>query len=165
MPWQNIYKFSIFYGGSSGGTFTWYIMEACNQLKAYVGIVATIIYMGTKLALLRNEMHRFMESLQGYLLFEVLETSWEGLRESMNEATDLDEVIRAHEEYQKRMIKVALLGPDLKALRKGLHDVMDIVMAFCGEHERILTSALEIIHRRNMYEQNVKARLDEGQWG
>ena len=117
------------------------------------------------LHLLRNEMHRFMESLQGYLLFEVLETSWEGLRESMNEATDLDEVIRAHEEYQKRMIKVALLGPDLKALRKGLHDVMDIVMAFCGEHERILTSALEIIHRRNMYEQNVKARLDEGQWG
>lgn len=46
-----------------------------------------------------------------------------------------------------------------------LNDVMDIVMAFCGEHERILTSALEIIHRRNMYEQNVKARLDEGQWG
>eukprot|EP00943_MAST-04B_sp_MAST-4B-sp1_P002977 g2977.t1 len=117
------------------------------------------------LHLLRNEMHRFMESLQSYLLFEVLETSWEGLRESMNMAVNLDEVIRAHEEYQRRMIKVALLGPELKGLRKGLHDVMNIVMEFCSEHERILTAALEIIHRRNMHEQHVKARLDDGEWG
>ena len=119
----------------------------------------------TSVHLLRTEMNLFMDSIQSYLMFEVLETSWGRLREDVDSAKDLDEIIRAHEEYQRRMMDAALLSADHSLLRQGLNQLLDVVLAFCAEHDRALTTALEIIHRKNMLQQKIEQQLDAGHWG
>jgi gamma-tubulin complex component 3 len=115
--------------------------------------------------LLRNEMHLFMENLQSYLLFEVLETSWGRLKEKMDSASNLDEIIEAHEDYQGQMMNAALLGQDHAVLLEKLLEILDVLLVFCGEHDRVLTSALEVIHRKSMLDMKIERQLDEGEWG
>ncbi|EGG17608.1 spindle pole body component 98 [Cavenderia fasciculata] len=49
--------------------------------------------------LLTNEMIHFMTNFHYYVMFEVIECSWEKLCKQVNEATDLDQLIEAHSKF------------------------------------------------------------------
>lgn len=46
---------------------------------------------------LRNEMIHFINNLQYYMMFEVIESAWQDLEADMAKAEDLDQLIVAHQ--------------------------------------------------------------------
>jgi hypothetical protein len=63
----------------------------------------------------RMRMMHFVQNLQYYLMFEVLESSWTTFSDDLQRAVDLDSVIASHSKYLDRMLVGALLGEDPKA--------------------------------------------------
>eukprot|EP01052_Picozoa_sp_SAG31_P002626 SAG31_NODE_94_length_26208_cov_6.281091_16_plen_80_part_00 len=57
-------------------------------------------------------MMHFVQNLQYYLMFEVLEASWKTFEDDLKEAGDLDSVIAAHVQYLENMLVGALLGDE-----------------------------------------------------
>mmetsp|Transcript_67 Transcript_67/g.225 ORF Transcript_67/g.225 Transcript_67/m.225 type:complete len:905 (+) Transcript_67:342-3056(+) len=63
-----------------------------------------------KFHVLRNEMIHFTSNLHSYIMFEVLETSWDALEKNLQAAVDLDQVVEAHDVYLNSILDKALIG-------------------------------------------------------
>ncbi|KAJ5068529.1 gamma-tubulin complex component 3 [Anaeramoeba ignava] len=73
--------------------------------------------------LLRNEMIHFIYHLQHYVLFEVLQCSWEHFLEEAKQAPDLDSVIAAHEEYLNEILDKSMLTPSSELHETALEEI------------------------------------------
>lgn len=60
----------------------------------------------------RLRMMHFVQNLQYYLMFEVLEASWKTFEDDLRAADDLDTVIASHVQYLENMLVGALLGDE-----------------------------------------------------
>ena len=65
-----------------------------------------------KFHLLRNEMMYFIKNLHSYIMFEVLETSWKCLEKDLGMATDLDQLVAAHDKFIFQIIRKSLILSD-----------------------------------------------------
>ena len=87
-----------------------------------------------RVALLRQEMLHVTSNFQNYLMFEVLEGSWNEMEKRLKGAKTLEEVIEAHDDYLNSILKLALLGddPESKLLYSQLGAILDQADRFCG---------------------------------
>lgn len=65
--------------------------------------------------MLSNEMVHFVYNLQYYIMFEVLEVSWNKFEEGITRARSLDDFIQAHDQYLDRIVAGALLEPQVRS--------------------------------------------------
>ena len=72
-----------------------------------------------KCHLLRSEMIHFVTNLHSYIMFEVLETSWHKLVKDLKAATDLDELIKGHEDY------ISAIKENVRALQSLFSPLVD----------------------------------------
>ncbi|RKP25210.1 Spc98 family-domain-containing protein [Syncephalis pseudoplumigaleata] len=94
-----------------------------------------------------SEMVHFIYQLQYYILFEVLECSWEELHKFIREkADDLDLLIQAHDRYLLNITNKALL-------------------AVSPARDQIYSEAWTAIKRRRAVRQTAIERTSRGQWG
>ncbi|GBG29500.1 Gamma-tubulin complex component 3 [Hondaea fermentalgiana] len=81
-------------------------MTTEHVVRELHGVRATL----HKFHVLRNEMVHFTSNLHSYIMFEVLETSWDTLVKDLDAAVDLDQVVQAHDLYLASILDKALIG-------------------------------------------------------
>lgn len=127
-----------------------------------------------KFHMLRNEMIHFVSNLHSYIMFEVLETSWENLVDDMNAANNMDEIVKAHDEYLNRIMDKSLIGSskvpkgslvDPLALRKSLQNLFDLILRFCSVQKRLYTGILEQVNKHQRTKLEVIERTQNSKWG
>jgi gamma-tubulin complex component 3 len=93
----------------------------------------------------RQSMHALISDVQYYVMFEVLEPSWNEFecKLSHNAANDdLDSIIAGHENYMNSVIEKALLGTKSQVLQRSLQLIFDSVQKF-KSHTFKLYEAIE----------------------
>ena len=109
---------------------------------------------------LRGEMHHFVSNLQYYVMFEVLEGSWDGLTKEMASAQDLDAIVEAHDKYLASVTRKALLGPKSQLLSHTLGGIFDCILRFRGFADRLYDVAKDAAMRRQLARLRVTQRLE-----
>jgi gamma-tubulin complex component 3 len=114
---------------------------------------------------LRGEMHHFIANLQYYVMFEVLEGSWEVFTREMDDAKDLDSLIAAHDRYLDTILQKALLGPKSQLLTHTLGTLFEVILRFRGFADRLYEVARDAAMRRQLAQLRVEQRANESKWG
>nr|QOX59475.1 centrosomal protein gamma-tubulin complex protein 3 [Dugesia japonica] len=111
------------------------------------------------------DMRHFVNQIQYYINFEVLECSWKTFIDSIKKSTDLDSVMKHHEYFLKEVTSGCLLEPDTRELLANLRTIYELIINF----ETILTEMFSKFHEelrfRLAYQELNKASLEQKTWG
>lgn len=91
--------------------------------------------------IVRNEMLHFIKNFQYYIMFEVLESSWQDLLKDIKNAPNLDFLITSHSKYLLNIMNKSLLSSDI--LLKDLTDILTIIIQFCNIQDNLFIILLE----------------------
>lgn len=80
--------------------------------------------------ILLSEMIHFMQQVQYYMVFEVIECAWAELESRVEQAQDLDQVIHAHEDFLAALMARTLLEPESRDILSQLRSIFDQVLRF-----------------------------------
>jgi gamma-tubulin complex component 3 len=120
------------------------------------------------------EMVHFVNQLQYYLLFEVIEASWEKLEEAIQkpEAT-LDDLIEAHTTYLNNITKKGLIGQQ-RHLVTGLqedslvvqvHHILKCMLSYREVIDSLYSYSVAEYTRRQQFSAKIEQRTAQGRWG
>jgi len=109
-----------------------------------------------KISLIRQKVLHFIQNLQSYLQFEVLDAAWKKLGQELSDATSLVDLISAHETYLANL------------LPKGIDKFNSVFVCICRflEHSQVEFNMLQ----KNLIEieasrKAAEERIARGQWG
>jgi len=111
--------------------------------------------------LLRNEMIHFVYNLQYYMMFEVIETSWEDFMKGMESAKNLDELIAAHQEYIEHILQRALMARGTEGLKGHLDSIFKLIIQFRHSQDNLYDQADSLIDR---YKEQVRQQEASEDW-
>jgi len=80
--------------------------------------------------ILSHEMGFFINQVQYYINFEILECSWAALVDKIDNANDLDELITAHLQFLDELANGCLLADKLWNNLKALRSIFDQIVRF-----------------------------------
>ena len=115
-------------------------------------------------------MVHFIDQLQYYILFEVIEASWEGLQKAIkHEDTDtvtLDTLIGAHTAYLRSITRKGLLGGaggvDFTA---QLHELLKLMLSYRDAVDGLYSYSVAEFTRRQEMAAKIETRTKAGRWG
>ncbi|EPS39763.1 hypothetical protein H072_6436 [Dactylellina haptotyla CBS 200.50] len=118
------------------------------------------------------EMIHFVAQLQYYILFQVIEPSWEKLMASMNKPNvTLDDLIDAHKLYLTSITRKGLLGgaaksrqPEMSFLAQ-LHEILKNMLAYKDAMDGLYSCSVAEFTRRQAAAALIEARTAAGKWG
>ena len=120
----------------------------------------------------RQTMLHFISNLQNYLMFEVLEGGWEGLKASVRNARTVDDVIKAHDFYLNQIVDKTLLCNDEdgdsgngKSLENLLRKLLSIALKFGKFQDHIFVNSLSALDKAANIRRKVDERAEKGDWG
>ena len=112
--------------------------------------------------LVRYEILHFINNITNYLMFEVIEGSWNEFMLSLEKVRDLDELIRTHQQYVEALIKKAFLSHETEKLHQQLLKLVDLASRFSKDQETLINSAKdEFGRRKRLQSQQEHLRDDE----
>lgn len=102
-----------------------------------------------------NEMTKFVQSVNYYIMFEVLECSWSDLLNKLAEAKDLEQILEAHDDsLLKILTRLHLDGHETsQELAKQLRCIFDLILNFGTICQRLIQSVDNELQARKPYEQ------------
>jgi gamma-tubulin complex component 3 len=120
-----------------------------------------------------SEMIHFVNQLQYYILFEVIEASWNELqREIRKEGSTLDDLIKAHHKYLTNITTKGLLssgestGSVATANFPGqLHELLKTMLAYRDVVDQLYASSVAEYTRRQDRSSRIETRTKDGKWG
>lgn len=89
--------------------------------------------------ILLSEMIHFMQQVQYYMVFEVIECAWAELESRVEQAQDLDQVIHAHDDFLAALMTRALLEPESRDILSQLRSIFDQVLQFKAVQGQLLS--------------------------
>lgn len=120
------------------------------------------------------EMVHFVNQLQYYLLFEVIEASWEKLEEAVTkpEAT-LDDLIEAHTTYLNNITKKGLIGQQRHmvtglqedSLVVQVHHILKCMLSYREVIDSLYSYSVAEYTRRQQFSAKIEQRTAQGRWG
>ncbi|KAJ6167822.1 hypothetical protein N7497_000665 [Penicillium chrysogenum] len=128
------------------------------------------------------EMIHFVNQLQYYILFEVIESSWEQLLEAIRRPDcTLDDLIEAHTKYLNSITHKGLLGsasssrygtststsvkqPEESFLSQ-LHQILKFMLAYKDAVDGLYSFSVAEFTRRQEINAKIETRTAQGQWG
>ncbi|KAI9699697.1 MAG: Gamma-tubulin complex component 3 [Candelina mexicana] len=120
------------------------------------------------------EMIHFVCQLQYYILFEVIESSWDTLQLAINKPEcTLDDLIEAHKKYLVAITHKGLLG-SVKASSSGnredgflsqLHEILKIMLAYKDAVDGLYSFSVAEFTRRQELSAKIETRTAQGKWG
>ncbi|EXJ73201.1 uncharacterized protein A1O5_02961 [Cladophialophora psammophila CBS 110553] len=120
------------------------------------------------------EMVHFVNQLQYYLLFEVIEASWKKLEEALHkpEAT-LDDLIEAHTNYLNNITKKGLIGQQRHlvtgqqedSLIVQVHHILKCMLAYREVIDSLYSYSVAEYTRRQQFSAKIERRTAQGKWG
>eukprot|EP00803_Ostreobium_quekettii_P003739 evm.model.scf_156.5 EVM.evm.TU.scf_156.5 scf_156:43972-47321(-) len=114
---------------------------------------------------LRSKMSHFVTNLQYYIMFEVLEGAWEELTQRSQSATDLDELIAAHERYLDAILTRSLLVGEVAKIHLKLEEIFGCVFRLLGVVKRLSSEVEMAVQALKAQRQKVQQRTRKGGWG
>lgn len=115
--------------------------------------------------MLGTEMIHFIHQMQYYITFEVLECCWADLKKQVEEASDLDHIIAAHETFLDQVLNRCLLDAESRQMLTQLRTIFDLIIQFQNAQEAFFSAATTELQSRQRLEKAVELRTDEGEWG
>ncbi|XP_021351512.1 gamma-tubulin complex component 3-like [Mizuhopecten yessoensis] len=115
--------------------------------------------------MLTSEMVHFVQQVQYYINFEVLECSWDELLTKVSEAEDLDYIIAAHQVFLDTIISRCLLDEQSKNILTQLRTIFDLIIDFQTALGVFFTEASEEQMARQHFDAKQEKRSKEGDWG
>ncbi|XP_013415922.1 gamma-tubulin complex component 3 homolog [Lingula anatina] len=112
-----------------------------------------------------SEMVHFVQQVQYYINFEVLECSWDELLQKVKEAKDLDHIIAAHQVFLDNIITRCLLDEQSRAILTQLRTIFDLIIQFQEIQDRLYQAADDELTARHRAEERAHARSEKGEWG
>lgn len=102
-----------------------------------------------------NEMTKFVQSVNYYIMFEVLECSWSDLLSKLMEAKDLEQILEAHDDsLLKILTRLHLDGHETsQELAKQLRCIFDLILNFGAIIQRLIQCVENELAARKPYQQ------------
>jgi gamma-tubulin complex component 3 len=120
------------------------------------------------------EMVHFVNQLQYYILFEVIEASWDKLQMAMNKQdSTLDDLIEAHKKYITSITHKGLLGNPRHAstgqredsFLSQLHYILKNMLAYKDVVDGLYSYSVAEFTRRQEFSAKIEHRTAQGKWG
>ena len=117
------------------------------------------------------EMIHFVNQLQYYILFEVIEASWDQLQAAiMKSECTLDDLIEAHTKYLKAITHKGLLGKPTTGNREDsftsqLHEILKIMLSYKDAVDGLYSFSVADFTRRQESAAKIETRTAQGQRG
>ncbi|KAK4693855.1 gamma-tubulin complex component 3, partial [Lecanoromycetidae sp. Uapishka_2] len=121
------------------------------------------------------EMIHFVNQLQYYILFEVIEASWDQLQAAVHKQDcTLDDLIEAHTKYLKAITHKGLLGSTRHNATTGhrediftvqLHELLKLMLAYKEAVEGLYSFSVAEFTRRQELAAKIETRTAQGKWG
>ncbi|KZF19039.1 hypothetical protein L228DRAFT_271665 [Xylona heveae TC161] len=120
------------------------------------------------------EMIHFVNQLQYYILFEVIESSWDALQAAVSKPRcTLDDLIEAHAKYLESITHKGLLG-SAKTSRSNsteygflaqLHEILKVMLAYKDAVDGLYSFSVAEFTRRQELNAKIETRTAQGKWG
>ncbi|KAF7596431.1 Microtubule-nucleating Tub4p (gamma-tubulin) complex component [Aspergillus hancockii] len=124
------------------------------------------------------EMIHFVCQLQYYILFEVIEASWDQLEASISKpGCTLDDLIEAHTKYLNSITHKGLLGSSSsskgtsankhqeESFLSQLHHILKIMLAYKDAVDGLYSFSVAEFTRRQELSAKIETRTAQGRWG
>lgn len=120
------------------------------------------------------EMVHFVNQLQYYILFEVIEASWEQLQKAMQKPdSTLDDLIEAHKKYINSITHKGLLGQQRHATTghredsflAQLHYILKCMLGYRDVLDGLYSYSVAEFTRKQQFTAKVEQRTAAGKWG
>ncbi|XP_053214852.1 gamma-tubulin complex component 3-like [Panonychus citri] len=102
--------------------------------------------------ILHAEMMHFIQQMQYYIEFEVMECSWDELIRKMEKASDIDQLIEAQEKFLSTVISRSMLDAESQSLSEQLRAIYDMIIQFQGVEENLFKAIDNEISERSHFE-------------
>ncbi|KAL6705029.1 Microtubule-nucleating Tub4p (gamma-tubulin) complex component [Coniothyrium glycines] len=112
------------------------------------------------------EMVHFVNQLQHYILFEVIESSWIELQRALNKPeSTLDDMIEAHARYLNNITRKGLLGSQSIDFTGQLHELLKDMLAYKDAVDGLYSFSVAEFTRRQEHAAKIETRTAAGRWG
>lgn len=123
------------------------------------------------------EMIHFVNQLQYYILFEVIESSWDQLQTAIAKpGCTLDDLIDAHTKYLNSITHKGLLGSSASSIIKKdtgkeegfltqLHQVLKVMLSYKDVVDGLYSFSVAEFTRRQELSAKIETRTAQGRWG
>ncbi|KAF1849066.1 uncharacterized protein K460DRAFT_375787 [Cucurbitaria berberidis CBS 394.84] len=112
------------------------------------------------------EMVHFVNQLQHYILFEVIESSWIDLQKALNKPeSTLDDMIEAHARYLNNITRKGLLGSQSIDFTGQLHELLKTMLAYKDAVDGLYSFSVAEFTRRQEHAAKIETRTAAGRWG
>ena len=120
------------------------------------------------------EMIHFINQLQYYILFEVIEASWDEFQAAAAQPDcTLDDLIEAHTKYLQSITHKGLLGsakPSITGTREDsftsqLHYILKVILAYRDAVDGLYSFSVAEFTRRQVFATKIETRTAQGKWG
>ena len=120
------------------------------------------------------EMVHFVNQLQYYILFEVIEASWDQLQAAITKSDcTLDDLIDAHTKYLKSITHKGLLGSARStttgtredSFTSQLHHILKVMLAYREAVDGLYSFSVAEFTRRQELAAKIESRTAQGKWG
>jgi len=112
-----------------------------------------------------GEMVHFVQQVQYYVNYEVLESSWTDFLKIIGEAEDLDVIIAAHDDFLERVTVRSLLDPLSTNILRQLRTIYDLIVKFQSIQSAFYLAANDEVDARARYKKDISERQKQGEWG
>ena len=112
------------------------------------------------------EMIHFVNQLQYYILFEVIEASWDQLQAAITKPEcTLDDVIQAHNKYLRSIKHKGLLGTSMESFNSQLHYILKIMLSYRDSVDGLYSFSVSEFTRRQEQAAKFETHSAQGKWG
>ena len=115
------------------------------------------------------EMVHFVNQLQYYILFEVIEASWETLQAAMHKPdATLDDLIEAHTKYINTIVQKGLLASSAErddGFLVQLHNMLKCMLSYREVVESLYSFSVAEYTKKQQFTAKVERRTAAGKWG
>lgn len=112
------------------------------------------------------EMVHFINQLQWYILFEVIEAGWEGLQKAIRKPdATLDTLISAHTAYLRSITRKGLLGGGAIDFTAQLHELLKLMLAYREAVDSLYSYSVDESTKRAAMAAKIETRTKAGKWG
>ncbi|KAK4503774.1 hypothetical protein PRZ48_004689 [Zasmidium cellare] len=113
------------------------------------------------------EMIHFIDQLQYYILFEVIEAGWNGLQKDIRKPdATLDTLITAHTTYLRSITRKGLLGGGgALDFTTQLHELLKLMLGYKDALDSLYSYSVAEFTRRQELSAKIETRTKAGKWG
>ena len=115
--------------------------------------------------LIGAEMLHFVQQVQYYINFEVLECSWDELLRKVKDAEDLDQIIAAHHEFLDTITTRSLLDSHSTKILTQLRTIFDLIINFQAIQDNMYCAVKDEVVARQCYSEGKDKMSEKGKWG